>query len=67
MDAGDLDLGLLRTFLTLVRLGSLGKTAASIDKTHKQLCCADRVGSRDAALSGFSSGHGVAGGNGSTC
>ena len=34
MAAGDLDLGLLRTFLTLVSSGSLGKTAASIDKTQ---------------------------------
>jgi Bacterial regulatory helix-turn-helix protein, lysR family len=34
MGAGDLDLGLLRTFLTLVGSGSLGKTAASIDKTQ---------------------------------
>jgi len=32
--AGDLDLALLRTFLTLVSSGSLGKTAASIDKTQ---------------------------------
>jgi len=133
MAASDLDLGLLRTFLTLVSSGSLGKTAASIDKTqsavsqqmlrlekilgqklftrgrdgitltqprrvagdllqascraprrnagtiprrergwtsgigHKQLCCADRVRCRDAAPSGISSGHGVAGGNGGTC
>jgi DNA-binding transcriptional LysR family regulator len=34
MAAGDLDPGLLRTFLTLVSSGSLGKTAASIDKTQ---------------------------------
>ena len=35
MDAGDLDVGLLRTFLTLVSSGSFGKTAASIDKPSR--------------------------------
>ena len=34
MDAGDLDLGLLRTFLTLVSSGSLGKTGPAIGKTQ---------------------------------
>ena len=34
MDAGDLDVGLLRTFLILVSSRSLGKTAALIDKTQ---------------------------------
>jgi len=34
MESGDLDLGLLRTFLAVVDCGSLGKTAAAIDKTQ---------------------------------
>ena len=34
MEAGDLELSLLRTFLAVVGCGSLGKTAAAIDKTQ---------------------------------
>ena len=34
MDTGDLELGLLRTFLAAVDCGSLRKTAAAIDKTQ---------------------------------
>jgi len=34
MEAGYLELGLLRTFLAVVDCGSLGKTAATIDKTQ---------------------------------
>jgi DNA-binding transcriptional LysR family regulator len=34
MGSGDVDLSLLRTFLAVVQFGSLGKTAAAIDKTQ---------------------------------
>lgn len=34
MEAGDLELGLLRTFLAVVDCGTLRKTAAAIDKTQ---------------------------------
>lgn len=34
IESGDLDLGLLRTFLAVVDCGSLGKTAAVVDKTQ---------------------------------
>src|SRR5271157_2331263 len=34
METGDLELGLLRTFLVAVDCGSLRKTAAAIDKTQ---------------------------------
>jgi len=34
MGAGDLELGLLRTFLAVVDCGSLGKTATTIDRTQ---------------------------------
>jgi DNA-binding transcriptional LysR family regulator len=34
METDNLDLGLLRTFLALVEHGSMGKTAAAVDKTQ---------------------------------
>src|SRR5208337_1624215 len=34
MEADNLDVGLLRTFLALVEHGSMGKTAVAVDKTQ---------------------------------